>query len=509
MNQSILLRYHLLAFSASLATVTYLWWDIVEHLLNLVINVDAYSHGQLVPFISAWLVWNNRSSIKDTKAFFWFPGILLLIGASVLWLVGEIGEVKILGHIAYITAVQALILSIFGPIFYQRYLFPCLFLYLAIPMGEGLVPVLQDVTAELSVGLLAISSIPYTLDGVLITLPSGVYEVAAACAGVRFLFSSFVTGVLLSHLLYQGWKKRLLMVLASVVIPIFANVIRVYGIFLISEATDQSFAREVDHIVYGWGFLSAVLLMVIAVAYKFADTEVDNYGGNTWLPIEARYSFTSVWLIVLLSLSVPFIASMFAPRSSPNSAEFMTFSAPKCENCGIRSVPGPNLHDKAIFTGVDAEFHQNYRVLADQISVSAALVCPTRKNTRLLQIGNVPQGRGWLQYDTKITTRVETLQVPFEETVYTLGSRSKHVWVTYYVDGKWVASPREFKIAAAIERFQKGVSAGAMLVISSRMYDGNKKPSEILEKLLSTFPIDSFLWEEIKPSDEGTIVCAE
>ncbi|MEX0299498.1 MAG: exosortase A [Kordiimonas sp.] len=509
MNQTILPKHLLSFFVVAFATLTYFWWDIVEHLLNLVINVDAYSHGQLVPVISVWLVWSNRSAIRDIDVFAWLPGLILLMGASVLWLLSEVGEIKILGHVAYITAIQSLILTVLGPNFFQRFLFPCLFLYLAIPMGEGLVPILQDVTAELSVVLLAISGIPYTLDGILITLPSGVYEVAAACAGVRFLFSSFVTGVLLSHLLYQGWKKRLLMTLASLVIPIFANVIRVYGIFLISEATDQSFAREVDHIVYGWGFLSAVLLMVIATAYKFADTEVDNYGGSIWFSFKSNHSIISLGAITVLALLMPIFATGFAPITAYEPTKLKPFTAPKCENCDVRSVPGPNLHDKAIFAEVDAEFHQNYRILADQISVSGALVCPQRKNMRLVQVGNVPQGRGWLQYDTKDTTLYETHNVPFEETVYTIGTRRKYVWVTYYVDGKWMASPREQTVAAALERLTKRVTAGAMLVISSRSYDGKEKPSEMLNKLLSNFPIDSFLWEEIKPTDEGTIVCAE
>ena len=184
---------------------------------------------------------------------------------SVLWPLGGAAEAAILQHVAFIGAIQCLVLASLGIALYRVILFPLLFLFAFVPFGDQILVPLQVFTAKMVIWALDVTGVAHQSDGVLIQLSSGLFEVAAACAGVRFLFSSLVTGILLCHLAFRSWRRRALMVLASVAVPVLANVVRVYGTLLISEATDISFAKDVDHIVYGWGFLSVVLLILIAV----------------------------------------------------------------------------------------------------------------------------------------------------------------------------------------------------------------------------------------------------
>lgn len=502
-------RFQISLFLFAVAGLTYLWWGTVEHLLNLILYVDAFSHGQLIPFISMWLVWNKREEIRLTETFIWIPAIALLVGAVLLWFVGEVVELKLLGHIAYVTGVQSFILIFFGPQLYQRLLFPCLFLYLAIPVGHGLIPIMQDVTAQMSVGLLWLVGIPYELDGILITLPSGVYEVARACAGVRFLFTSIVTGFLLAYLVYSQWKKRILIVVVAAIIPIFANVLRVFGIFLISEATDQSFARDVDHLIYGWGFLTAILLTLIAVAYRFADHgSNENQAEPLLVGAEASGPIAVISALPLVFL-LPFSAVLLAPKQSIEDIVAAEKDAPECINCDVRRLSRVNVYDKAQFSGADAEIYASYRIAADQVTVSSALYCPQRRGSRLIQTGNAPRGRGWLEFDGKVSAALQVAGVDFQETVYTQGNRQRLVWVSYFMDREWLPTAEQVKWKTVEERLFKGGSAGAVLVVSARAYGKLSQTRGVLKKLLSTFPPDSFLWEEINPKLKGTTVCVE
>ena len=94
-----------------------------------------------------------------------------------------------------------------------------------------------------------LSEVSFQAEGVLITLSNGLYEIAAACAGLKFLFTSLVTGVLLCHLAFESWWRRILMLVAAVLVPVLANAGRVFTTLLIAEATDQDFAKSIDHIV--------------------------------------------------------------------------------------------------------------------------------------------------------------------------------------------------------------------------------------------------------------------
>ena len=57
----------------------------------------------------------------------------------------------------------------------------------AIPFGDELVPMLQRITADASIALIKLVGIPVEHEGLYIKLSSGLFEVAEACSGVRYL----------------------------------------------------------------------------------------------------------------------------------------------------------------------------------------------------------------------------------------------------------------------------------------------------------------------------------
>ena len=66
-------------------------------------------------------------------------------------------------------------------------LFPLAFAVFLVPFGEEIVPPLQMLTAEIVIALTHLSGIEAHIDGVFIDTPAGLFEVAAACAGVQFV----------------------------------------------------------------------------------------------------------------------------------------------------------------------------------------------------------------------------------------------------------------------------------------------------------------------------------
>ncbi|UTW54149.1 exosortase A [Kordiimonas sp. SCSIO 12610] len=255
---------HYLLFMLGVIALCIGWFDSLGHLFHIIWTVDTFSHGLFVPFISAALIWSRRTSLKKIPVGYSLWGCVVLMVATILWLMGTAAEVRLFEHIALVLALQGIIISAFGVRFYKAILFPSLFLFLMIPFGQSIVTPLQLITAEMVIASLNLLGIEYQAEGVLITLSSGLYEVAQACAGVRFFFTSLVTGVLLSHLVFESVWRRIAILIASMIVPVAANIVRVLTILLIAENTDQSFAKDVDHIVYGWGFLSVVLVILIA-----------------------------------------------------------------------------------------------------------------------------------------------------------------------------------------------------------------------------------------------------
>jgi EpsI family protein len=140
--------------------------------------------------------------------------------------------------------------------------FPLFFLFFAVPMGEDLVPIMMEFTADFTVGALKLTGIPVYREGLWFSLPSGNWSVVEACSGVRYLIASATLGTMYAYITYHTLWKRLVFIALSVVVPIFANGVRAYMIVMIGHLSDMKLAVGVDHLLYGWVFFGIVMFLL-------------------------------------------------------------------------------------------------------------------------------------------------------------------------------------------------------------------------------------------------------
>ena len=103
--------------------------------------------------------------------------------------------------------------------------------------------------------------VPVLLEGRFITVPSGKWEVAEACSGIRYVTASLAVGFLFAGLVYKSWPRRVAFFIASAVVPVLANAVRVFGIILLAYLSGNRIAVGVDHILYGWLFFTIVMAL--------------------------------------------------------------------------------------------------------------------------------------------------------------------------------------------------------------------------------------------------------
>src|SRR3546814_4129907 len=76
---------------------------------------------------------------------------------------------------------QGAVVTLLGPAVARGLLFPLIYAVFLVPFGESLEGPLQDVTVAMIMPLLHLFGVPAAVDGVLITIPNGYFEVAEAC----------------------------------------------------------------------------------------------------------------------------------------------------------------------------------------------------------------------------------------------------------------------------------------------------------------------------------------
>ncbi len=504
-------RRNVAILGAGLLLLFIAWFGTLKHMSVLVWTVDIFSHGIWVPVVSLWLIWRERERLEDVPLSVYWPGAVALVFLAALWLLGGAAEVKVLQHVAFISAIQCIVLASMGPAFYRILLFPMLFLFAFVPFGDGLVAPLQVLTAKAVVWALDLTGVAHQSDGVLIQLSSGLFEVAAACAGVKFLFSSLVTGILLCRLAFRSWRRRILMLLASVAVPLVANAVRVYGTLLISEATDVSFAKDVDHIVYGWGFLSFVLIILISMAYKFSDMDDTLDEAEEEQPDTGPFPGATHPLApgaVTLGLLAVLASAWWLPAAPQGalSCAAARLAPPECAECGVRLLSPAAQAPWFEVPSADRSTAWMYRLDADTVFGITALIAPDRGGHRLAASTALVSALGWTRLPGQDTS-VQTIgSAHFEESVRFNSGQKRLVWRAYYVDGQFYSSALKAKMALALLRLRGQEAVGQMLVASTEFSSTLENPRSILIRFFSSLSPEQFLFSH-GPGGQETNLC--
>jgi|SRR5688572_14240426 len=259
------------AIAAVLAGVAVLFGQTFASLVDVWTQSDTFAHCFLIAPISLYLIWRRREALGCAPKKPSVVGLGAVLALSVMWLVSTIAALQVGQQFAAVLLVPAAVLAVLGIETSKQIAFPLAFLVFAVPFGEALIPALMDFTASFTVASLRLTGIPVLREGFFFKIPSGDFEVAKACSGIRYLIACSTLGVLYSYLSFRSWRKRAIFIVASIVAPIVANGIRAYGIVMIAHLSDMRLAVGVDHFIYGWVFFAALVVSLFWIGGKFAD----------------------------------------------------------------------------------------------------------------------------------------------------------------------------------------------------------------------------------------------
>lgn len=319
---------HLSALGALLLVLGALYWQTIAAAVTVWWVSPTFSHCFLIIPLSAYLIWGKRRELAVMTPAAYPRALLLALPVIAASFVGTLASINEIEQLAFIAFAQVLALSLLGPKVYRSILFPSLYLFFLVPMGEYLIAPLQAFTTVfIDVWLNWLGILHYT-EGNMIQLTNGSYQVAEACAGLRFLIATIAVGALFAYFTYSKWTKIVLFMIACVIVPIIGNGFRALGIVLLAHFSNNTIAVGADHLVYGWGFSVVLLGILMYVGTKFAD-EVKSENTAPMPAVRARppHILPLTVLAALISVSVvPAFAAWQA--NSAGTINVTSFSTP-------------------------------------------------------------------------------------------------------------------------------------------------------------------------------------
>ncbi|QLC21418.1 exosortase A [Parasphingopyxis sp. CP4] len=466
-------RISLILLGAALFALLVLFRSDVLSMATVWVNSPTFNHCLLIVPIIGWLIWNRRTELAQLtpQASLW--GLVPVGLGAASWFVGEAAGVTLARHLGIIVMMQGSVVTILGITVTRGILFPLGYALFLVPFGEEFIPALQMVTADLCMALLGLFGLPAHMEGVFITTPSGFFEVAEACSGVKFLIAMLALGALAANLCFKSWIRRSLFMAICFVVPIIANGIRAFGTIYIADATGIEFAESFDHIVYGWFFFAIVIAMIFAMAWKFFDREIDDpafdpadlqtaraYSADS----PTRRSAFAIGIIAVAAAPVLWL-SMASPAQTAMPEQF---ALPTVNGWSIDTAP-MRREWQATYVGADRIVAGRYRNAQGQIvDLAIAYYADPREGFEPVGIG-----QGGMPLETEWSW-VEDSQAPEGGTAYRImapGPVSREVFQYVMVGGALTGNSVDAKLATLRARLFGTDRSAQGIVISSEDND--------------------------------------
>lgn len=482
-------RLPLLALAAMLALLLAMTSETVASMVTVWRAATTYHHCFLVLPISLFLIWQKRDRIAGLTPRQEPLALCLLVAFALVWLVGRAGQIQLFQHIALVGLAISITLALLGRDIARVIAFPLAFLGFMVPFGDFLVPSLQQFTANFSVALLRLFEIPVFHDGIMIQTPSGLFEVAEACAGIRFLIANVVVATLFAYLAMTGLWRWVLFLALSVIIPIIANGFRAFGIILIAYLSDNEYAAGVDHLVYGWGFFAAVMLLFLAIGSWIADwPDVSSETGSTRGSSGALpWSPALVLPVALLIAAAPLYANTILDRAPGPiaftsdrtlSAALAADLAPVCKPTG-----GDDAAWRPTFAKADLTEGLNLDCGGQPVDLFLAYYAYERDGAELIHHANrLADGEAWIRtsaswYAPEIDGLPSTLR---REELYGRRTGERLVLAWYWIGGRQVARDWQAKAYQLIQKLLGRDEPAALIALSTPYAD---RPDDVLPGL--------------------------
>ena len=247
------------------AVVVALYAPVLVRLVRQWYNDPDYSHGFIVPFLSAYLIWQRREKLAQVlrRPSNW--GLVLVVFSLGLLFLGSLGAELFLTRVSIIGTICGLIVYFSGWRLLRAMEFPLAFLLFAIPIpvliyNEIVFP-LQFFASRFATGCLeALNLFPIMREGNVLIMPGMRLEVVEACSGIRSLMSLLALAAGYGYLAEKSIPVRWFLFLAMVPLAIISNGTRVMITALMTNYIGPQAAEGFMHLFSGW------VIFVVATA---------------------------------------------------------------------------------------------------------------------------------------------------------------------------------------------------------------------------------------------------
>jgi exosortase len=269
MTLSIAIKTYRLQLFLILALLAVLYPTIIKDMAIQWYSDENYSHGFLVPIISAYFIYTRRDELMSAEVIPWDFGLAVIVAGLLQLLIAWLGVEYFTMRTSLIVVLGGMVLYFFGKRVFSLSLLPICYLFLMVPIPyiiyDAMAFPLKLFVTKVSVGFLQLVGVVVLREGNIIMFPSTTLEVADACSGIRSLMSLIALAVAYAFFMRIPNVKRWIIIIAAVPIAIATNSLRVIITGILAQWWGAKAAEGFFHEFAGLAVFALAMVMLVSL----------------------------------------------------------------------------------------------------------------------------------------------------------------------------------------------------------------------------------------------------
>jgi exosortase A len=413
-----------------------------------------YTHGYLVLALALWMVWRDRDLLSSAYARPFLPGVGFLVLGAAGWLIAWRAGLEIVHQVALPALAATALLVAFGRQMLRRLAFVLAWLYLAIPIWDVVLPLLNWISVMAVRTLLRIADVPAYFVNNTFEIPQGTFAIADGCSGLHFFVVSLTVSLLYGEINRDTPRTRAMLVAFALLLAMATNWLRVFIIVVVGYVSDMQHRLITgEHYTFGWYLFAGMMLMYFLIVRRWP-------AGARAAPAPAADDGAPVpqrgYIAALAGLALAPLALYVDANRADDAALERVMSAPAA---GLESAEPTGW--RPLFPGADREIHGIYAG-SPSVEIHIAGFADQRQGKELTGhdtslLGDLKRARG-----------AGAAPAPWNE-LSALDARGGRwlLWYSYRMDGHGYPNPLRLQVEYGL-RSLTGAPAAAVVALRAR-----------------------------------------
>jgi EpsI family protein len=358
---------------------------------------SAYSHGPLLVIVVCYLIYLRWPRITREPPRPSLTAAFLTLGGALTWWLAESVQVLVVQQAVLPALIFLLVTSLLGWRSARHVAYPLALLYLVVPIWDVLVPSFQSIASAVVGGTVRSLGIKVFIDGSIITIPEGTFEIAYSCSGLAFFMAAITLGLVYGCLYCTKISHRIFVACLFAAVGVVSNWVRILVVVLAGHYTQMHSRLIHDHWDLGWWIFAIASIPSLYLAHRMTSTMPmpQAHERHSRHPRYAASTNEILWpsLVLMVALSIPAIAALLYPNE-PDEAlrvKLLHFA-------GATSTDNDELSARwsPAFEGADLSLTKPYPSTATPVSLHVIWYGTQSQQRKLTRDGNlIADGVRW------------------------------------------------------------------------------------------------------------------